>query len=176
MRAVIILLIVAVANAALAMDATKNLVVRTKELNFTVKDLDLQIEEMIRVKEAPKEITIELPADILFDFDKADIRPEAAIALASAAKLIGENARGTFNISGHTDAKGSASHNKKLSDERAKSVSKWLVEKGGLAKIKFALKGLGASNPVAPNTKPDGSDDPEGRQLNRRVEIFFLRK
>lgn len=176
MRAGLVLAIVVVAAAAFAAEGTKELVLTTKDLVFTVKNLDLKVDDMIRVKEAPKEISIELPADILFDFDKADIRPEAAIALAAAAKLISENARGTVKINGHTDAKGSASHNKKLSDERAKSVSAWLTENGGLGKIKFALKGLGATKPAAPNTKPDGSDNPEGRQLNRRVEIIFARK
>ena len=42
--------------------------------------------------------------------------------------------------------------------------------------IHRALKGFGATKPVAPNTMPDGSDDPAGRQLNRRVEIIFARK
>ena len=61
----------------------KELVPTVKDLVYTVKPLDLRIEDMIRVKEAAKETTIELPADILFDFDKADIRVEAEVALAA---------------------------------------------------------------------------------------------
>ena len=183
MRAALALAVFIATTAAFAAEGTKDLVLTIKDLEFTVKDLDVslkdlvfKVEDLIQVKETPKEISIELPADILFDFDKADIRPEATIALTAAAELIGASAKGTVKINGHTDAKGSASHNKKLSDERAKSVSVWLTENGGIGKIKFALKGLGATKPAAPNTKPDGSDDPEGRQLNRRVEIIFTRK
>ena len=47
----------------------------------------------------------------------------------------------------------------------------WFVEKEGLKRASFSTQGFGAKKPVAPNTKPDGSDDPEGRQKNRRVEI-----
>jgi outer membrane protein OmpA-like peptidoglycan-associated protein len=52
-------------------------------------------------------------------------------------------------------------------------VQKWLVEREGLRGMRFQTKGFGAERPVAPNAKPDGSDDPEGRQKNRRVEIVF---
>jgi len=52
-------------------------------------------------------------------------------------------------------------------------VRKWLVEREGLTNMQFATEGFGASRPKVPNTKPDGSDDPDGRQTNRRVEIVF---
>jgi outer membrane protein OmpA-like peptidoglycan-associated protein len=52
-------------------------------------------------------------------------------------------------------------------------VKSWFIEKEGLGKMSFATKGYGASRPVAPNKKPDGSDDPDGRQKNRRVEIVI---
>ena len=50
-------------------------------------------------------------------------------------------------------------------------VKDWFVKKGGLKKVKFKTQGLGEQRPVAPNAKPDGADDPDGRQKNRRVEI-----
>ena len=90
---------------------TKDLTLVVKDLTFTVTDLAVRVEDMIRVKEAPKEITIELPADILFDFDRSDIRAEAAIALAAAADIIRASAKGTVRIDGHTDSKGTAAHN-----------------------------------------------------------------
>ena len=49
----------------------------------------------------------------------------------------------------------------------------WFVTKEGLQNVKFTTEGFGKQQPVAQNTKPDGSDDPEGRQKNRRVEITF---
>jgi outer membrane protein OmpA-like peptidoglycan-associated protein len=54
-------------------------------------------------------------------------------------------------------------------------VKNWFVDKEGLGKVQFSTQGFGAKKPVASNTKPDGSDDPDGRQKNRRVEIV-LRK
>ena len=63
----------------------------------------------------------------------------------------------------------------RLSQNRAKSVKTWLMTREKLKGTKFVTQGFGAKNPVAPNTKPDGSDDPTGRQKNRRVEIVFAK-
>ena len=145
------------------------------DLIFKVEDLGGKVESL-QVRETATETRIELPADILFDFDKADIRPAAAPALKQAAEIIRKGARGTVTVEGHTDSKGSAGYNQKLSERRSASVQKWLVEREGLRGTRFQSKGFGAARPVAPNTKPDGADDPEGRQKNRRVEIVFGRQ
>lgn len=137
-----------------------------------VKGIDLGIPGS-HVTVTPQEIRIELPADILFDFDKADIRPNAAEALKKAAVLLRERAKGPVRIEGHTDSKGNAAYNQKLSERRAESVRKWLVEREGLSNLKFEIQGFGAIHPKVPNAKPDGSDDPDARQTNRRVEIVF---
>jgi outer membrane protein OmpA-like peptidoglycan-associated protein len=50
-------------------------------------------------------------------------------------------------------------------------VREWLVKKGGASAARITTRGWGKSKPIAPNTRPDGSDDPEGRKKNRRVEI-----
>jgi outer membrane protein OmpA-like peptidoglycan-associated protein len=141
-------------------------------LTSEVKGIDLGIPGS-HVTMTPKEVRIELPADILFDFDKSDIRPSAADALKKAAALLREWAKGTVRIEGHTDSKGNPSYNQKLSERRAESVRKWLSEREGLTANKFATEGFGATRPKVPNTKSDGSDDPDGRQINRRVEIVF---
>jgi outer membrane protein OmpA-like peptidoglycan-associated protein len=130
----------------------------------------------LQVKETATETRIAMAADILFDFDKADIRPSAAAALNQVARVLRQRAVAVARIEGHTDAKGTPAYNQRLLERRAASVQKWLVEREGLASIRFALQGLGATRPVAPSTKPDGSDDPEGRQKNRRVEIVFARR
>jgi len=90
-----------------------------------------------------------------------------------AAALLRERAKGVVRIEGHTDSKGNPPYNQKLSERRADSVRLWLVEREGLSNMKFATQGFGATRPKVPNTKPDGSDDPDGRQTNRRVEIVF---
>jgi outer membrane protein OmpA-like peptidoglycan-associated protein len=137
-----------------------------------VKGMDLGIPGS-HVTVTPREVRIELPADILFDFDKSDIRPAAAEALNKAAGILRERAKGIARIEGHTDSKGNPPYNQKLSERRAEAVRKWLAEREGLITVKFATQGFGATRPKVPNTKPDGSDDPDGRQINRRVEIVF---
>ncbi len=149
----------------------------TRSLKFSTLDLDFKIEDLgskvqsLEIKETPTEIRIELAADVLFDFDKATLLPKAQEALKQAEAVIRDKAKGTVRIDGYTDAKGSAAYNQKLSDKRAKAVRDWFVRQGGLTGVRFATQGFGARNPVAPNTHPDGSDNPEGRQKNRRVEI-----
>jgi len=141
-------------------------------LTSEVKGVDLGIAGS-KVTVTPRETRIELPADVLFDFDKSDIRPSAADALKRIAALLKERAKGEVRIEGHTDSKGQPSYNQKLSERRAEAVRKWLVEREGLTGVKFSTQGFGATRPKVPNTKPDGSDDPDGRQSNRRVEIVF---
>jgi photosystem I P700 chlorophyll a apoprotein A2 len=61
----------------------------------------------------------------------------------------------------------------KLSENRADAVKAWLVKNASIAGSRITTQGWGETKPVAPNKKPDGSDDPEGRQKNRRVEIVL---
>ena len=122
------------------------------------------------IKETSSEIKISLQGEILFDFDKADLRPAAEPTLTQIAGLIKKTTKPTVLIEGHTDSKGSQSYNMRLSDRRAASVKAWLAGHG-IAAGSIRTEGLGASKPIAPNKKPNGSDDPEGRQKNRRVEI-----
>lgn len=149
---------------------TKDLQASTRDLKFNTLDLLFNVEDMggevqdLAMKETDTEIQIELAADVLFEFDKADILPKANDALRKAAALIREKGNGKVRIEGHSDAKGADDYNQKLSQKRARSVQKWFVEKGGLKDMKFETIGWGEANPVAPNTKPDGSDDPEDRE------------
>ena len=144
------------------------------DLILRVDDIGGRVEDLV-VKESDTEVRVELAADVLFEFDKADLLPKAEETLTKAAELVKKRSSGgVVRIEGHTDAKGSASYNKKLSLRRAESVKTWLGTHG-LAGMRFSSEGFGADKPVAPNTKPDGSDDPEGRQKNRRVEIVITK-
>jgi outer membrane protein OmpA-like peptidoglycan-associated protein len=130
----------------------------------------------LEMKETAEDIRIDLAADVLFDFDKADIRPEASATLKEVAEVIRKQAKGGVVIVGHTDAKGTDTYNQTLSQRRANAVRDWLVKDAGLSGVAFQTSGQGARKPVASNTKPDGSDDPEGRQKNRRVEITVRKR
>ncbi|MGH9969982.1 MAG: OmpA family protein [Pyrinomonadaceae bacterium] len=175
-----------ISETLVAQDLTKGLDQRTTDLQTKVLDLVFRVEDLggktqdlggkvqdLQVKESAAEIRIELAADVLFDFDKADIRPKAQEALRQAASLIRDKAKGVVRIEGHTDSKGNDPYNQKLSELRAGAVKTWLVEKEALRSVEFVTQGFGAKKPVASNKKPDGSDDPEGRQKNRRVEIIL---
>ena len=122
------------------------------------------------------EIKIALSGDILFDFDKDTLRPDAFPTLQKVADIIAGYPGAPVLIEGYTDSKGKDSYNLKLSDRRAASVKKWLVEKAGADAGHIKTKGWGEAKPVAPNENPDGSDDPDGRQKNRRVEITIKTK
>ena len=117
--------------------------------------------------------TITLPTDILFEFDSDAIRTTAAKSLASAADVIRTKKVSHARIAGHTDGLGSAAYNRDLSLRRAKAVKAWLIDKEGLGKVTFDPVGYGADRQVASETR-DGKDDPQARQLNRRVEIEML--
>jgi len=127
---------------------------------------------LTRVQENPKELRLTLAADILFDFDKSTIRPDAKAALDRVAEIIRLKSRGVVGIEGFTDSKGAPDYNLRLSNAGAASVENWLIEQEGLHSARFATRGFGATRFAAQNTQADGSDDPAGRQKNRRVEII----
>ncbi len=114
-------------------------------------------------------VEIKLPSDVLFEFGKSELTPAAQAALDGVEDQIG-SAEGTITIEGHTDAVGDDASNQLLSEARAASVQAALQERLG-GESTFNAVGFGESRPVAPNTNPDGSDNPDGRAQNRRVEI-----
>ena len=143
------------------------------DLVFKVADFGAKSADLA-VKETDTEFRIELAADVLFDFDKATLQPQAEDTLSKAAAFIKERSADAARIEGHTDSKGDDAYNRKLSERRAESVRTWFVGHG-LGGLKFSAVGFGETRPVAPNTKPDGTDDPEGRRKNRRVEIVIAK-
>ena len=113
---------------------------------------------------------ITFDAGVLFDFAKSDIRPDAQKTLATVAEALTEYKVTEAVISGHTDSIGSDAENQTLSEQRAASVVSAL-QKAGVSSA-LSAEGFGESRPVAAN-EIDGKDNPAGRQLNRRVEIFI---
>lgn len=111
-------------------------------------------------------------ADALFEFDKATLTSDAEETLSALVPLLAKAGKHPMSVEGHTDAKGSDDYNQTLSEQRARSVKDWLVTHGA-APAGTLTKGWGERRPVAPNAKPDGSDDPAGRQKNRRVEVVL---
>ena len=114
---------------------------------------------------------ITLEDGVLFDFGKSDIRPEAAQTIKSLATVLTSNKVPAAHVYGHTDSISDEAFNLQLSQERADAVVAEL-KKDGVSSTLDAT-GYGESKPVAPNENADGSDNPSGRALNRRVEIFI---
>jgi outer membrane protein OmpA-like peptidoglycan-associated protein len=119
------------------------------------------------------EIRVDMPGDVLFDFDKTDLKPIAQETLKKLADIIRAKSKGEVQINGYTDSKGSDPHNQKLYEGRAESVKKWLTANGNVPSEELQSKGFGKTNPVASNTLIDGTDNPEGRARNRRVEVVI---
>jgi outer membrane protein OmpA-like peptidoglycan-associated protein len=164
--------ILATATPAHARQMDPGYKAKVLDLVFRVEDMGGKVQDLA-VKETSTEVRIELAADVLFDFDKSDLLPKAQQTLTQAAGIIRDKAKGKVRIDGYTDAIGSDAHNQPLSERRAAAVETWFKTKGNLKNVTFVTQGFGAKNPVAPNKKPDGSDDPDGRQKNRRVEIVI---
>jgi outer membrane protein OmpA-like peptidoglycan-associated protein len=110
--------------------------------------------------------------NIFFDFDKATLRPLSNVELKNLFLLLRSNPNMKVGISGYTDSKGSNSYNQKLSEARAQAVVNSLT-KSGINADRMKAKGYGKTMPTSPNKKTDGSDNPEGRQMNRRVELII---
>jgi outer membrane protein OmpA-like peptidoglycan-associated protein len=111
-------------------------------------------------------------SDFLFDFDRAVVRAEADDALLEVSRHIAAAPGKRVTVEGHTDGKGTDGYNQTLSERRATAVRAALVERGAPQEW-LITHGFGKSRPIAPNAHADGSDDPEGRQKNRRVEVVI---
>ena len=112
-----------------------------------------------------------LPEDILFDFDSAELLSEADEAIKQLVQVIETtDDNDEVSIVGHTDSKGDDNYNQELSEDRANAVLDALAGEG-VDKDRINAEGKGAEEPVAKNKHSDGSDNPDGRRENRRVEI-----
>lgn len=109
--------------------------------------------------------------NIFFDFDKATLRTLSNAEINNLMLLLKSNPNLKVEISGHTDSKGDNAYNQKLSEERAMAVVNRLTE-SGISADRMKAIGYGKTKPVSSNKKTNGKDNPEGRQLNRRVELM----
>ena len=102
--------------------------------------------------------------DVLFDFDKSNIKPEAAAILDRLVVFMNENKGAKASLAGHTDSVGTEAYNQRLSERRVNSVRDYVVKKG-VDTGRISGQGFGESKPIADNKTK------EGRAKNRRVEI-----
>jgi peptidoglycan-associated lipoprotein len=111
--------------------------------------------------------------NIYYDFNKHNIRPDAAKELDKLVQLLIDNPEIKIELSSHTDSIDDESYNIQLSQRRAESAVRYMVERG-IAPDRMVAKGYGEGKPIARNTNRDGTDNPAGRQRNRRTEFKIL--
>lgn len=128
-----------------------------------------KVESLKPVKSCGTVITLQ--DGVLFNFGKYDLRPEAKATLAKLATVLNQAKVPAAQINGHTDSIGDDAFNQDLSEKRASAVATQLKADGVTANLQ--THGYGKTQPVADNTNADGSDNPAGRQANRRVEIYI---
>lgn len=122
----------------------------------------------------PEVGTVEVLENVYFAFNKAIVLDESHAALNKLAQMLKDNPTVSVEISGHTDSKGDDKYNQKLSEARAKSVVEYLISQG-IDKSRLVAVGYGEAKPVAQNTNSDGTDNPEGREKNRRTEFKVIK-
>ena len=146
-------------------------------VHFTKSNVDAIVlnNPTICLFDAPKTDDGTVTVDnIYYDFNKATLREESFPVLDQLVSMMNENKNMRLEIGAHTDSKGTDAYNVKLSDSRAKSVVDYLISKG-ISTDRLVSKGYGESKPIAENTNADGSDNPDGRQKNRRTEFKILK-
>ncbi len=125
-----------------------------------------QIEGINVQRTADDELKVTVRNEVLFDFDSASLRRSSRDSLREMADVFEKYPNTTIAVEGHTDSKGTAAYNQRLSERRANSVGNYL-EQLGVRGSRIDAFGLGESQPRATNGTANG------RQLNRRVEIHI---
>lgn len=162
----------------------KDYVISVKDFNnkeiklpFTTKKItksDTLIMDAIMISTFPSNSFI--VKNVYYEFSKSELTPKVKSTIDNTIfKILQKYPDIILEISSHTDSVDTESFNMKLSQERAQSVVDYLITKG-IEKERLVPKGYGESMPIAPNSNPDGTDNPEGRQKNRRTEFKVIGK
>ncbi|MEM9786717.1 MAG: OmpA family protein [Pseudomonadota bacterium] len=146
----------------------------TDDIGTTASDVmeDLAASEPaldLRVGEDGQVDAMVMLSDVLFSFGDASLRPTTLDVLRVVAEQL--NGIPAIEITGHTDSIGSEAYNIALGQRRADAVRDWLIANTPLTADVVTARGVGESDPIAPNLTENGADNPAGRALNRRVEF-----
>ena len=150
------------------------------ELEFIVEDIlgnRIKIVKTLNVDvlviKTPYGLKIKI-SNIEFEYNKADLKGNASNILDRVIEILNKYKLYRTRVEGHTDNIEKEEYNIKLSEKRAKSVYNYLID-NGIDELKLSIKGLGFARPISSNNNPDGSDNPEGRAKNRRVEFLLIK-
>lgn len=112
---------------------------------------------------------------VFFDFESVALAKEFTDQLDVFIEFMKKNKNYYFEISGHTDSKGTDTYNLNLSAQRALAVKNYMVKKG-ISPVRLRNVGKGEKEPFAANENPDGSDNPDGRKANRRIQFRVIKE
>ncbi|WP_341735968.1 OmpA family protein [Microcoleus sp. CAWBG640] len=132
-----------------------------------------KIETELNAEKVPEGIRINVPETILFDFDKYNVRAQAKPTLTKINLLLRHYKNAQIFINGHTDNHGEDSYNLELSQKRSAAVKYYFINVFKVQNTRMQTKGYGKTKPISPNNNLDGSDNPTGREKNRRVELII---
>lgn len=135
-----------------------------------------QLEAALRAEKTDRGLRLVLPADALFQSKEGELDDAAVSPLTTLSELVAAIKPRQIVVIGYTDSVGDDAANLTLSRERAHAVALWLTTHAAKARPHFIEEGFGRTRPVAPNHNADGSDNPEGRAANRRIEILLRRR
>jgi outer membrane protein OmpA-like peptidoglycan-associated protein len=146
------------------------------EKKVAVSTFNLKCSDTVKIGTAliPYLPKVTIQVNIYYDFDKYNLTESAKQTIDSMMlPLFDMFPNGVVEIGSHTDSIGTELYNMDLSQRRSESVVSYLISKG-ITSERLVAKGYGMSMPIAPNKNTDGSDNPEGRQLNRRTEMKIV--
>lgn len=144
-----------------------------KSIELEKKEVALEkARQELEARQSGRSLSMNLSGDVLFDFDRATLKPDAEQALKKVAVVLSQFPDSHVTVQGFTDSRGSESRNLALSEERAAAVKDWLLRNGSFSGANISTEGFGEKYPVAPNRNENGGDNPVGRALNRRVSII----
>ena len=138
---------------------------KTIELDLFEKSQNYDIDEI--------EFNKPYPLINAISFNKYRLDKKSKAGLYDLLLFLKENETLVIRIISHTDNLGTEAYNLKLSTRRAESVVKYLISKG-VTKKRLSFEGRGENEPIVPNTFEDGTDNPDGRMINRRTEFMVI--
>lgn len=138
------------------------------DVSLEVDDISLRVEDLEATTSEGSETVVTLKSDVLFGFGASKLPASAPDRVAMLVADVPKGAR--LKVYGHTDSVGSNGANRSLSAARAKAVA--AAVRTARPDLRLDVRGFGESQPVEPNAK-GGKDNPEGRALNRRVELRY---
>ncbi len=121
----------------------------------------------VSVQRQGDNIVLQMPGDVTFGFDRADVQPQFYRTLDEVARSLNNYPQTLVDVVGHADSTGRADYNQQLSERRALAVADYLTGRGGVLRDRLYVEGRGVTQPIASNATE------EGRAQNRRVEIVL---